>query len=75
VAAAICRLPLGQWRELETADRLLLVELIGIHGGLPPPGVLHARLVAAWKGAQEQEAMAQATHEIARRYRFEEPSP
>ena len=74
VADQICRLPIGQWHELETADRLLLVKMIGIQGGLPPPDLLHARLVAAWKGAVEARATAQATRAIADRYRLEEPS-
>ncbi|HTQ02850.1 MAG TPA: peptidylprolyl isomerase [Polyangiaceae bacterium] len=75
VADAICRLPLGQWRELETNDRLLLVQMIAVRGGLPPPDVLHAELVAAWKGEKERAAVARATQAIAARYRFEEKSP
>ncbi len=74
VADQICRLPIGQWHELETGDRLLLVKMIGVQGGLPPPDVLHARLLAAWKGALEAKATAEATRAIAGRYRFEEPS-
>lgn len=74
VADQICRLPLGQWRELETADRLLLVEMIGVQGGLPPPAVLQAQLVAGWKGAQEEKAVAKAARAIAGRYRVEEPA-
>ena len=72
VAEQIRHLPVGQWRALETADRLLLVQLIRIHGGLPEPGLLRARLVAAWKGALAQKAIAQATRAITERYRFEE---
>ncbi|HXJ23906.1 MAG TPA: peptidylprolyl isomerase [Polyangia bacterium] len=74
VAGQICRLPIGQWHELETSDRLLLVKMDGIQGGLPPPDLLHARLLAAWQGEMQQKAMAQATRRIADRYRFEEPS-
>ena len=74
VAAQICRLPVGTWRELETADRLLLVQMIGIQGGLPPPAVLQAQLKAGWKGAQEEQALARATRAIADRYRFQEPA-
>jgi hypothetical protein len=74
VADRISRLPLGQWQELETSDRLLLVKLIGIQGGLPPPEVLHAQLVAGWKGEMEQKALAGAIRAIADRYRFEEKS-
>ena len=73
-ADKICQLPIGQWQELETNDRLLLVKMIGIQGGLPEPEVLHARLVAGWQGALGQQAMAHATQVIADRYRFEEPS-
>ena len=74
VADEICRLPIGQWQELETTDRLLLVKMIGIQGGLPPPDVLHARLVAGWQGEMAQAALARATRSIAERYRFEEAS-
>lgn len=74
VADAICRLPPGPWHEFETADRLLLVKMLGVEGGLPPPDVLHARLVAGWKSLMEQRAEARATQAIAGRYRFEEPS-
>ena len=74
VAERISHLPLGQWQELETPDRLLLVKLIGIQGGLPPKDVLHAQLVAGWKGEMEQKALAQAVRATAERYRFEEKS-
>ena len=74
VADQICHLPIGQWRELETGDRLLLVKMDRIQGGLPPPALLHARLVAGWQGELQQSAVAQATRLIADRYRFEEPS-
>jgi hypothetical protein len=74
VAEQICRLPIGPWRQLETADRLLLVQMIGVQGGLPPPEILHARLVAAWKAQLEQQALARATRAVAARYRYEEPS-
>ena len=72
VAEEIRHLPAGQWRELETGDRLLLVKLIRIQGGLPEPEVLRARLVAGWKGALAQKAIAQATRAITESYRFEE---
>lgn len=74
VADQIVRLPVGGWHQLESADRLLLVRMIAIQGGPPPPDVLHARLVAAWKGEMEEKALAQATQAISQRYRFEEPS-
>jgi hypothetical protein len=74
VADLICHLPIGQWRELEAGDRLLLVKMDSVQGGLPPPEVLHARLVAAWQAEIEQKALARVTQAIAARYRFEEPS-
>ncbi len=74
VADKICHLPMEQWQELETNDRLLVVKLSSTHGGLLPPDVLHARLVASVKSEREQKALAQATQEIAKQYRFEEPS-
>jgi hypothetical protein len=74
VADEITRLPPGQWQELETGDRLLLVKLIGVQGGLSPPDLLRAQLVAAFKGEKEQQAVAQAAKAIAARYRFEEAS-
>lgn len=73
-ASQICRLPPGQWHELETPDRLLLIKMLAVRGGLPPPDVLHARLLASWKGEMEQKAVTQAAGAIAGRYRFEEPS-
>jgi len=74
LAGKICQLPIGQWQALETVDRLVLVRMIAVQGGLPPPQALHAQLVAAWKGELEQKAMAQASQQVAARYRFEEPS-
>jgi hypothetical protein len=74
VADEITRLPRGKWQELEAGDRLLLVKLIDVKGGLPPPDMLHAQLVAAFKAEKEQAAVAQATKAIAARYRFEEKS-
>ncbi len=72
VAEQIRNLTIGRWQELETGDRLLLVKLIRIQGGLPEPEMLHEQLVALWKGAAAQKALAQATQAIAARYRFEE---
>jgi len=74
VADDIIRLPVGQWHELETGDRHLLVKMIRVQGGLPAPEELHARLVAAWKGEREQQAAVQTARAIAARYRFDEPS-
>jgi hypothetical protein len=72
VAGQIMRLPPSQWHELETSDRLLLVKLVRIEGGLPPPAELHDRLVAAVKAEREQKAVTAATRAIAERYRFVE---
>jgi hypothetical protein len=74
VAEKVRRLPPGQWHELETGDRWLLVKLIRIQGGLPEPAELRARLVAGWKGELAQEALARGTRAIAERYRVEETS-
>ena len=74
VAEKIRSLPPGQWHELQTADRLLLVKLNQIQGGLPAPAVLHAQLLAGWKAARAQHALEQATQAVAARYRFEEKS-
>ncbi len=74
VAAQITHLPRGEWHELETSDRLLLVKLIDVNGGLAPPELLHAQLAAAVKSEKEQAAVAQAVRAIAARYRFEEKS-
>lgn len=74
VADQVRSLPAGQWRELETNDRLLLVKLNGTTGGLAPPALLHEQLLAGWKGAQAQKIVAQATQVVMKRYRFEEKS-
>jgi len=73
-ADRICHLPIGQWQELETNDRLLLVKMIEVQGGLPEPQALHARLLAGWQAIMGQKAVEQATHVISDRYRFEEPA-
>jgi len=72
IADKMRHLPTGQWQQLETGDRLLLVKLIRIQGGLPAPEELRARLVAGWKGALAQKAIAEATRAIVESYRFEE---
>lgn len=73
-AAEVCRLPVGQWVPIDTADRLLLVRMIRIEGGLPSPEVLHERLVAGWKASVGQKLLDAATKRITERYRFEEPT-
>ena len=75
VAEKIRHLPPGQWQGLETGDRLLLVRLIRIQGGLPAPAVLRQQVLAGFQAAQAQAALEQATQAIVRRYRFEEKSP
>ena len=72
VAEKIQRLPPGRWQALETGDRLLLVKLIRIQGGLAPPAVLHQQLLAGLQAEMGQKALEQATQEIAQSYRFEE---
>lgn len=72
VAAQIPGLPVGQWQRLETGDRLLLVRLIGIQGGLPPSEVLHQQLLAGFQAELLRQALEQETQVITRRYRFEE---
>jgi hypothetical protein len=74
-ADKIIHLPRGAWQELETNDRLLLVELTAASGGLPPPEALHALLVAGWKGEEQQQAVAKAARAISARYRFEDKAP
>jgi hypothetical protein len=72
VAEKIVHLPPSRWTALETGDRLLLVNLIRIQGGPPPPAELHARLLAVFKAAQAEKAAAEATRRIAERYHVEE---
>jgi len=73
VADAICQIAPGKWHELETENRLLLVRMIRIHGGLPTPKVLRARLIASWKAEEEHKSAERAARKIADRYHFEEP--
>jgi hypothetical protein len=72
VANQIRALPVGQWHELKTNDRLLLVKLNRIQGGLPPPALLHEQLLAGWRAARAQKVVEQAAQAVTRRYRFEE---
>jgi hypothetical protein len=74
VADQIRSLPTGQWRALETQDRLLLVKLNGTQGGLAPPALLHEQLLAGWKAAQAQQVIERATQGVMQRYRFEDKS-
>jgi hypothetical protein len=72
IAEKISHLPQGQWQELETSEKLLLVKLIAVRGGLPPPDALHAQLVAGLMGEKQQRAVTKAVQAIVGRYRFEE---
>jgi hypothetical protein len=72
VADEIRKLPVGQWHELETNDRFLLVKMNGIQGGLAEPALLHQQLLAGWKGTMAERAVKQATEAAMQRYRFEE---
>jgi len=74
LAEKITHLPLGAWQEFETSDRLLLVKMIAVHGGPPPPAVLRAQLLARVKSDKEQQGVATAVRAITERYRFEEKS-
>jgi PPIC-type PPIASE domain len=72
VADQIRNLPVGQWRELETNDRWLLVKLIAVSGGLAPPALLHEQLLAGWNAAEAQKIVDRATQGILKRYRIED---
>lgn len=74
VADQIRSLPLGQWSSLETNDRLLLVKLDAKTGGLAPPAVLHAQLLAGFQAMQAQKVVEQASQNLLQRYRFEDTS-
>jgi len=74
VAEKVRSLPTGQWHELETNDRLLLVKMNGIQGGLAAPAVLHEQLLGGFQAARAQKVVEQATEAVTRRYRFEEKS-
>ncbi len=74
VADQVRSLPLGQWRELETNDRLLLVKMNAIQGGLAAPALLREQLLAGFQASMAQKAVEQATQVVMRRYRFEEKS-
>lgn len=73
-ADAISKLPIGGWYEVASADRLVLVRMIAKEGGLPPPEMLHARVLADWRGEKTAKAVAAKAQAIVERYRFEEPS-
>jgi len=74
VAEKIAHLPLGQWQELETQDRWLLVKLNQIQGGLAEPSLLREQLRAGFQAMMAQRALEQATEAVVRRYHFEERS-
>jgi hypothetical protein len=72
LAKRICDLPVGGWHSLEGEDRLLLVRMIQIEGGLPNVAVVRDRLVMDWKAAIRRKAVEQATQVNVARYRFKE---
>jgi hypothetical protein len=72
VADQIVRLAPSTWHELETGDRWILVKLVRVRGGLPPPDELHERLLAAVRGEAQKKALDEVTRAIAERWRFEE---
>lgn len=72
LAEEIQRLPIGNWKRLEQADKLLLVRVNAIEGGLPPPDELRKRLIADWTYAREKKIVEEAEQTIVARYRFEE---
>ena len=71
-ATQIRELPPGPWKRLDASDRLLLVRVVRIHGGLPEPSVLRARLIAGVNAAATQHELAERTQAIVEKYRFEE---
>lgn len=73
-ADAITKLPIGGWHEVASVDRLVLVRMIAKKGGMPPPEMLHARVLADWQAEKTAKAVAAKAHAIVERYRFEEPS-
>jgi len=74
IADQIRTLPPGQWRALETSDRLLLVKLSEVRGGLAAPALLHEQLAAGWKASMAEKILQQAVQAVAQRYRFEDKS-
>lgn len=74
LAERICGLPIGDWQSLEDANRLLLVRMIQVEGGMPNLEVIHDRLVMDWKSALRHKAVERATQANIARYRFKEVS-
>jgi hypothetical protein len=72
LADRVAGLPPGTWQELESADRLFLVKLNRIQGGLPDPLTLRPQLEEGWKAAQAKRALDQATEQLTGRYHFKE---
>lgn len=70
LAARIIALPQGRWEPLEDENNLLAARVNATGGGLPPPEVLRARLIADWSYATRQSAIEQAVQRLAARYRF-----
>jgi len=72
LAEQVARLPQGEWQALEAPDRLLLVKLNRIQGGLPEPAALREQLEAGWRTSFAQAALDRATQELAKRYQFQD---
>jgi hypothetical protein len=71
-AKTIAGLPLGRWQRVENEASVHLVRVNRTEGGMPSREELKARLVADFKYAVEQRAIARAVEAIAGGYRFEE---
>jgi hypothetical protein len=72
LAAHIASLPVGDWQRFEDQDRLLLMRLVAVQGGLLNADELHRRLVSDWSFADKQRAVDEAVQVVVGRYRFEE---
>lgn len=71
-AEGIPKLPVGEWQRLETDQKILLVRVKQVSGGLPPFEELRPRLAADFKLEAERQALERATQAIVEQYRFEE---
>jgi hypothetical protein len=72
LASRIEALPVGKWQRLERPDAFLLARLNAVEGGLPPPDLLHPRLVADWQLAERHREIERALQALVERYRLEE---
>jgi hypothetical protein len=65
--------PLHVWRESESAQRLWLLRLNEVQGGLPPWEELRPRLEVDWTAARQRAAAERALDELAARYTSDPP--